>query len=1061
MDKIKRLRFLSLYRNGLTGAIPTELANIEGLSFLSLHTNGLTGPIPAELGNLGSLIVLNVNNNDLSGWIPPELGNLSNLEYLGLSNNNLTGKVPPELGKLIKLQSLTLSENLLTGALPSNFVELANLANLGCRRTEGVCIPATDEFRGWARQVESRGNTQWPVDIPSCDEIDSAALSKLYQATNGDGWTRTEGWLGDEGLSRWHGVRTDSIGRVSGLDLSGNGLSGQVPDVLGQLANLRSLRISDNMLNGRLPLSLTAMTLEEFDYKGTSLCVADDAGFADWLSGIPRHSGTGVQCPPLTDREILKRLYRNTDGPNWDEGAGWLTDAPLSAWHGVDTDAAGQVIELQLRNNSLSGVIPAELGQLAELRELDLAGNALSGSIPPELGNLAHLESLALQGNQLSGSVPPELGQLSELRFLILHENFVSGPIPPELVDLSRLERLWLHRNQLNGSIPSKLGELGSMRSINLAENKLGGIIPPQFGILRRLAALDLSSNRLTGTIPAELGDLADLRNLRLFGNDFSGPIPARLGDLANLVELDLGDNELSGSIPAELGRAYRLEYLDVRSNALTGPVPPEFGKLTQLRSLILAYNPGLGGPLPPGITALGQLERFMAGETGLCRPADAGFDSWFGAIPDRRIVRCEGGAKVYLTQAVQSWDDPVPLLAREPALLRVFVTAPRAGTATLPDVLATFFVDGTKRHTVNIAGGTQSIPMEVTEGDLAMSANTEVPASVIVPGLEMVIEVDPRGVVDPALGVTKRIPVSGRLAVDVRRVPPFRLTLIPLLWEAEPDPSVVEAVSDMAADPNGHELLRYVRTLMPIEELLVVARDPVITSTQDIGKRLSQVEAIRIMEGGSGYWMGVFKYIFNPEFGTVPSTVGIANVQGWASVSILNPSTIAHELGHNLSLRHSPCGGAGSLDPWFPHSGGSIGAWGYDFERRRLVPPDIADVMGFCPGENWISDYFFNKALRHHLANDGAASAKLTTQANSGPTLLLWGGRDKDGVPYLDPAFVVDAMPTLPDAAGEYSIEGANAGGVPIFSYTFDMPVLGDAEGEASSFVFALPLQP
>ena len=71
-------------------------------------------------------------------------------------------------------------------------------------------------------------------------------------------------------------------------------------------------------------------------------------------------------------------------------------------------------------------------------------GNRLSGPIPPELGNLANLEELFLSGNQLSGAIPTELGSLSKLQGLFLSGNQLTGCIPVEIAgvannDLSQL----------------------------------------------------------------------------------------------------------------------------------------------------------------------------------------------------------------------------------------------------------------------------------------------------------------------------------------------------------------------------------------------------------------------------------------------------------------------------------------------------------------------------------------------------------------------------------------------------------------------------------------------
>ena len=1084
LSNLTELQILTLGLNQLTGQIPEELANLGKLRDLYLASSGLTGPIPPELGNLVDLESLSLWGNNLTGPIPPELGNLTKLEGLSLSSNDLTGPIPPELGNLVNLLSASFGGNRLTGAVPRSFLQLDSLQTLGCAQSDGVCVPATAEFREWVREVEARSvGSSW-VDIPWCDETEKVVLEVLYEAASGPEWTLSDGWLEDEDLAQWYGVSTDSVtGRISGLDLTGNGLSGGLPQALGQLVGMTEFRIGNNELSGRLPLSLAGLPLDEFDYGGTSLCVEDDADFESWLAAIAVHRGTGVQCPPLTERDILGLLYRNTGGPGWSEHGGWLTDAPVSEWHGVGTDASGRVVALSLRSNGLSGSIPAEIGQLGELRSLDLSYNRLSGAIPPELGDLDPLERLDLTGNRLTGALSVELAELAELKELRLNSNRLSGSIPAELGDLDQLESLILEWNQFTGEIPVELGQLSRLRDLRLAHNLLGGSIPAELGDLSRLEYLNLSQNqqngeiprsfsnlgelrflllydnRLTGAIPSGVADLAHLEWLDLSRNRLTGPIPSGLGDLASLTQLHLGENQLAGPLPVDLGHAGRLESLDLRSNALAGPVPPEYSNLTGLKSLVLAYNSGLAGRLPAGFAALGRLERFMAGGTRLCLPADSGLDAWFGTIADGYVARCREGPSVYLTQATQSWDHPVPLLAGEPALLRVFVTAPSGSGATMPDVTATFHVDGAERHTVRMPASAQVIPAEVEEGDLALSVNAEIPAEVVAPGLEMVIEIDPDGTLDPALGVTKRIPESGRMPVDVRAVPPFQLTLIPFLWEGVADSSVVESVDEMAQDPSGgHELFRDVRTLLPLAELAITAHEPVSMSHSNPTQLLAQIEAMRLMEGGSGYWMGVVERRPGARISWRPG-------QAWGRhVSYVRPhaaSTMAHELGHNLSLRHAPCGNPGGVDPWFPDPAGRIGAWGFDLERNALVPPITPDLMSYCrSGNEWISDYHFNKMLAHRLANDGATAAALAAEADPVRTLLLWGGQDQDGVPYLDPAFVVDAVPSVPAAGGKYAIEGTTADGAPVFSFAFDMPRIGDPEGEETSFVFALPVQ-
>ncbi len=838
-----------------------------------------------------------------------------------------------------------------------------------------LCAPGTIDFFTWLEGLEDTSG-------PYCNESDTGVLNQLYETSGGPNWTNSSGWFETPAVEQWYGVTADDLGRVVTLDLGGNGLEGRLPTGLGSLPEMTGLRVGDNALSGRLPLSLARPRIVELHYAGTGLCVPTEPSFQAWLNGLPSHEGTAMECGQLSDREVLVALYETTDGPSWDNSGSWLTDAPLGDWYGVETDASGRVVVLDVSSNNLAGPIPTELGDLAALERLVLGRNDLAGPIPPELGNLPSLQ------------------------------------------------RLWLRQNDLTGPIPPALSGLASLRS------------------------LDVSENHHTGPIPTEIADLTNLVHLRVNGNDLTGPIPPELGTLTGLGWLYLAGNDLTGPIPAELGSLPDMGILDLAGNNLAGGLPPELAHMSSLRRLSLGNNPGLSGPLPAGLVDLLRLETLLAGGTDLCAPADPGFQTWLETVYQRRIMTCAGGGGglAYLTQAVQSRDHPVPLVAGETALLRVFPTAARSTTVGIPPVRARFYLDGTESHVTDIPASTAPVPTEVLEHDLSASANAEIPGEVVQPGLEMVVEIDPDGTLDAGLGVARRIPETGRAAVDVREMPVFDLTVIPFLWSADPNREIVEAAEAMEEDPGSHELLRDTRTLLPIADLEVTAHEPVVSSSNSKYVLLAETRAIRALEGGVGHYMGMMS-------GTVNPGGGVAGIRGRESFSEPYVSIMAHELGHNMSLLHAPCGNPSLVDLSFPYRDGSTGTWGYDFrDGGSLVGPQSNDLMSYCNPRR-ISDYHFTNALRYRLFDEGP-QVQGNLAARERESLLLWGGTDAEGGPFLNPAFVVDAPPALPDAAGEHRITGRTAGGDELFDLDFVMPGLADGDG-SSSFAFVLPVQP
>ena len=100
----------------------------------------------------------------------------------------------------------------------------------------------------------------------------------------------------------------------------------------------------------------------------------------------------------------------------------------------VQTDADGRVTTLDLYHNQLTGVIPAELGQLTSLELIELSDNQL-GRDP--VASLKRLDNQLTGGIPAADSIPAELGQLASMELLSLYENQLTGPVPPQLGGLT------------------------------------------------------------------------------------------------------------------------------------------------------------------------------------------------------------------------------------------------------------------------------------------------------------------------------------------------------------------------------------------------------------------------------------------------------------------------------------------------------------------------------------------------------------------------------------------------------------------------------------------------
>ena len=346
----------------------------------------------------------------------------------------------------------------------------------------------------FAHPAGSDCTTQAQVSQGECE-----VLVAIYNALGGHNWDL--GWSGNQPCT-WSGVvcsAPPSAQLVTALGLGINSMFGQIPPELRNLPNLESLEIGlERFVTGPIPPEIGQLT----QLRTLRLYGIDLSG------SIPPEIGN------LSNLEMLRLTGDFTGGfpPNLGN-LNNLRSMEISPNHPS--------------NPGLQGPIPSEFGNLASLETLILDGNTFGSPLPATIGNLTSLRIFRARDAGLIGPVPVTLGNLQDLTRLDLSRNRLSGGLPPELGIMASLEWLDLRGSNLEGPIPAQWQNFSSLLYLELDENRLSGPIPPGIGLIPTLTYIGVENNRLDGTLLATLlGDPTQQVSMHLTGNDFSGDVP-------------------------------------------------------------------------------------------------------------------------------------------------------------------------------------------------------------------------------------------------------------------------------------------------------------------------------------------------------------------------------------------------------------------------------------------------------------------------------------------------------------------------------------------------------
>ena len=437
-------------------------ADGKNIYSISLANNNLTGYIPEEIGELNNLRQLYLAFNNLGGAIPESIGHLKNLQNFSLLDNKIEGQIPESIGELKELNYLTLVDNRITGAIPSSICNLEKLKEVGLdnNRLRGELPKNMGNMT--ALEIFDIGNYSHSAGGGSVDFNDP--LSYYNQIS---------------------GEIPQSITKLPNLKQFGainNKLSGNIPDEIWSMPSLTELYLTGNMLTGSIPSAISnAKKLEQL-----------------WLEN---NHLTGPIPEEICELTNLKELL--------------IGNANMSL-------ATGDYSIYQY--NKFEGGIPNNINKLTNLIQLEMGICGLSGSIPTSLYTMDKLEVLGLQNGGADWYEDSPLGaQIRE------NYNHISDTISHSIVGMTNLSSFDVGENEIKGSIPKEFGSLLSLDNLSLRENKISGTIPVELGKLKNLHYLHLQENNIEGSIPKEFANLTQLESLILSGNRMSGDIPEEI----------------------------------------------------------------------------------------------------------------------------------------------------------------------------------------------------------------------------------------------------------------------------------------------------------------------------------------------------------------------------------------------------------------------------------------------------------------------------------------------------------------------------------------------------
>jgi Leucine-rich repeat (LRR) protein len=338
------------------------------------------------------------------------------------------------------------------------------------------------------------------------NDTDMLSLLEFKKTITLDPHQALMSWNDSTHYCNWEGVhcRLKNPRRVISLDLSYQGLVGQISPSLGNLTILKYLALSDNAFTAEIPPFLGHLRHLRYLFLSNNTLQGRIPSFA---------SCSSLEALLLNGNHLVGQIPVNWSPrlQSLDFSANNLTGTIHASFANLS-----MLIEFRCTNNKIEGDIPNTFAKFHSLQFLYIGNNLLSGRFPQAILNLSTLAEVSLTSNSFSGQVPPSLGNyLPNLELLFLAINLFQGNIPPPLTNASKLHHVDISENNFTGVVPVSIGKLSKLSTLNLEVNKL------------------IAHSKQDWVFMNSLANCTELRVILIYANRFEGQIPASIGNLS------------------------------------------------------------------------------------------------------------------------------------------------------------------------------------------------------------------------------------------------------------------------------------------------------------------------------------------------------------------------------------------------------------------------------------------------------------------------------------------------------------------------------------------------